>query len=246
MAQILGIDIGGSSLKFGVVETTDGTIVGKTDSIPIESRATPARLIETIDEARRRRDWAGPIGIGYPGVVKNGCTLSAAHLDDSFLGRAWLTELRERFGPQTGLINDADAAGLAEVVFGAGSDTDRASVLVVTLGTGIGTAFFHDRKLFPNTEFGHMLIGQKEAEDLAAGAVKVEENLSWETYGARLSRFLTEMERLLSPDRIIIGGGISVNFERFRPFLGTDCETAAAQLGNDAGLIGAALAVERD
>jgi polyphosphate glucokinase len=143
------------------------------------------------------------------------------------------------------LINDADAAGLAEVRFGAGVDRSKDSVLVVTLGTGIGTAFFHSGKLFPNTEFGHLLLGDTEAEDLAAGSVKVAEDLSWETYGTRLSRFLTEMERLISPDLIIIGGGISENFERFHPFLRTDCKVTAARLGNDAGLIGAALAVER-
>jgi polyphosphate glucokinase len=241
--RVLGIDIGGSSIKFGLVETSTGSIAGKADSIELALNATPSELLEAIKEARDRLGWTGSIGIGYPGVVKQGRTLTAAHLDDSFLGLDWLTELRTALEVEVGLINDADAAGLAEVRFGAGAGSDAASILVATLGTGIGTAFFYNGRLFPNTEFGHMLLGDTEAEDLAAGSVRVAQNLSFETYGARLTRFLNEMERLIAPDLIILGGAISEDFGKFQPFLDTRCTTVPARLGNSAGLIGAALAV---
>jgi polyphosphate glucokinase len=240
--QALGIDIGGSSLKYGQVEVISGRLIGVSDSIDLVLQATPAQLLEAIREARSRLNWTGPIGIGYPGVVKQGCTLTAAHLDDSFLGLDWLAQLKSALGDGIALLNDADAAGLAELHFGAGAGSNGGSVLLVTLGTGIGTAFFCNGKLFPNTEFGHMLLGDIEAEDLAAGSVKVREGLSWEEFGARLTRFFREMERLIAPDLIIVGGGISENFDRFQPFLDIKCRTVAARLGNDAGLIGAALA----
>ncbi len=194
--HVLGIDIGGSALKYGLVDVLDGRLVGESEAIKLALKATPARLLETIESARNSLSWTGPIGIGYPGVVKNGRTMSAAHLDDSFLGLDWLSQLKSQFGDDVALINDADAAGLAEARFGAGAEATGGSILVITLGTGIGTAFVHNGRLFPNTEFGHMLLGEVEAEDLAAGSVKKHQNLSWEEFGTRLTRFLREMERL--------------------------------------------------
>jgi polyphosphate glucokinase len=191
-------------------------------------------------------NWTGPLGVGYPGVIKRGTIYSAAHVDDRFIGRNWLEELRTLTGSPVALINDADAAGLAEMRFGAGSgqaSTEGGTVLVATLGAGIGTAIFHAGHLLPNTELGHMLLGNVEAEDLAAGAVKARENLSWEEFGQRLNLFLSELERLFSPDLVIVGGGISSDFDQFQPFLEVKVPVSAAHFRNRAGLIGAALAV---
>lgn len=224
MARIvLGIDIGGSSIKYATVDIAVGTVLSDPGEIPLPQPATPSALQGVIQTFLRQLPWTGPVGVGYPGVVKNGRTLTAAHVDQSFVGHDWLQDLRTLTSEPVALINDADAAGLAEVRFGAGSELstpDAGTVLVVTLGTGIGTALFHGGRLLPNTEFGHMQMGEREAEDWAAGSVRIKEQLDWPEYGSRINRFLREMDRLVSPDLIILGGGISENFARFSRILG--------------------------
>jgi len=191
--------------------------------------------------------WSGPLGCGYPGVVKNGVACSAANISPNWLG----VNLERKFGELTAgevrVINDADAAGLAEMRFGAGRTYDRAdggTVLMLTFGTGIGSAFFRNGSLFPNTEFGHIYMKQGlEGEDLAAGSVRTRENLSWRDWGERVNDYLIEMNKLVSPDLIIIGGGVSENFDRFKDHLTVDSSVVPARMANDAGIIGAALAV---
>jgi polyphosphate glucokinase len=247
--SLLGFDIGGSSIKFAVVDTHTGKIAGEVSTILLPQPATPEALLAIIRDALHNLAWSGPFGVGYPGVIRDDRTLSAAHMDKSFIGHRWLDDLRTLSSKSVALINDADAAGLAEVRFGAARDYSQpnsGTVLVATLGTGIGTAFFHGGRLFPNTEFGHIQMGDREAEQWAAGAVRVREQLEWPDYGQRVNLFLQEMERLLSPDLIVLGGGVSENFELFRPYLQVSCEVAPALLGNTAGLIGAALATALD
>lgn len=243
---ILGFDIGGSSIKFAQVDIQTGDIDGEPQTVPLPQPATPQALLEAVREGVRMFAPSGPFGVGYPGVIKNGRTLSAAHLDKSFLGYDWLSDLRSLSPAPVALINDADAAGLAEIKFGAArefSSPQAGTVLVATLGTGIGTALFHGGRLLPNTEFGHMQMGAREAEQWAAAAVRIREKLDWPEYGQRVSLFLQEMDRLISPDLIVLGGGVSENFDQFQPFIRVNCPITNATLGNTAGLIGAALAV---
>jgi len=248
MAQaVLGIDIGGSFIKFAPVDVNRGETLSEPAQIDPPQPATPEKLSAAIRSIMKSLKWSGPIGVGYPGVVKHGRTMSAAHMDSSFIGHDWLRDLRELTKKPIGLINDADAAGLAEVHFGAARDyssRESGTVLVVTLGTGIGTALFVGGRLLPNTEFGHMSMGEREAEQCAAASVRIKNNLDWPDFGQRVNLFLREMDRLLSPDLIVIGGGISENFGKFRAHIKVACPVVAAQLGNRAGLIGAALAVD--
>lgn len=244
--KALGIDIGGTTIKAAVVCTGDGELLSEPSSLPLPQPATPENLTLAIQAVLTKTNWSGPIGVGYPGVVKNGRISSAAHVDKSFIGRDWLTQLRTETNSPVTLLNDADAAGIAEMRFGAGVGQNDKTVLLVTLGTGIGTALFCHGQLFPNTEFGHLQLGESEAEDQAAAAVRIKQNLDWEQYGRRVDLFLREMERLLSPDLIIIGGGITENYENFQSFLRVQARVVPATLGNNAGLIGAALtAIDR-
>lgn len=243
---VLGIDVGGSTIKYAPVDIAAGTVLHAPEEIPLPQPATPSALLRIIKNMLGELPWAGPFGVGYPGVVKDGRTLTAAHVDQSFIGHNWLRELHALTSEPIALINDADAAGLAEMRFGAGrklSVRGAGTVLIVTLGTGIGTALFHGGGLLPNTEFGHMQMGEREAEDWAAGSVRIKEQLDWAEYGGRVNRFLQEMDKLVSPDLIVLGGGISENFALFHPYLKVPCPVQAAELGNQAGLIGAALAV---
>ena len=240
MAQsVLGIDIGGSFVKFAPVNVDSGqTLVEPADIAPPQP-ATPDRMLDVVRSLMIQLKWSGAIGVGYPGVIKHGRTMSAAHMDSSFIGHDWLNDLKGLTTEPVALINDADAAGLAEVRFGAAADfysPDSGTALVITLGTGIGTALFTGGRLLPNTEFGHMQMGEREAEDWAAASVRIKEALDWPDYGKRVNLFLREMEKLVSPDLIVVGGGISENFAKFRAHIKVSCPVVAAQLGNRAGL----------
>jgi polyphosphate glucokinase len=244
----VGFDIGGSAIKAGLVDLNSGRLQNEVAIMPLPQPARPDVLLNCIHKHLKKLNWDGPFGVGYPGVVKDGQIRSAAHVDTRFIGLDWLTQLRELTKGHVALINDADAAGLAEMKFGVGAldqyqDVRNKTVLLITFGTGIGTALFRDGVLVPNTEFGHLQLGDSEAEEQAAAAVRVKENLSWSEYGGRVDRFLAEMDRLLSPDLIIIGGGISENYDKFGAHLHPQAALAPAKMGNQAGLIGAALNV---
>jgi len=243
---VLGFDIGGSAVKYAPVDISTGQTLSDTSSSPPPEPASPEAMLGVIKDVLKQLHWTGPFGVGYPGVVKQGRTLSAAHVDDSFIGRDWLRDLRSLTSESVALINDADAAGLAELRFGAArkfTGPGSGTALVATLGTGIGTALFHGGRLVPNTEFGHMQLDGREAEDWAAASVRLKEHLDWPEYGRRVNRFLQEMDKLFSPDLIVLGGGISENFREFLSYLNITCPVVAAELGNRAGIIGAALAV---
>ncbi len=243
--EVLGIDIGGSAVKSATVDITTGKLLTEPGSIESKSDATPADLSKMICEVINKHSWKGPIGIGYPGVVKNGVALSAANVSKTWLN----VNIQKAFqnlaeGPVT-VINDADAAGIAEMHFGAGIHRHHkggGTVLLLTLGTGIGSALFIDGHLVPNTEFGHLFVESEEAENLAAASVKTREDLSWEDWSSRLNRVLAEYEKLLSPDQIILGGGITENYDQYGKLLKTRAQLAPAQMLNNAGIIGAALA----
>ncbi len=247
MAHVLGVDIGGSSIKAAPVKIRTGEITVQPRQVPLPEPATPNAICEAIRDIIENFNWTGPLGCGYPGVVQNGVCFSVAHVSDDWLGVNLEKRLRELVKAQVKVINDADAAGLAEMRFGAGRvyhHSAGGTVLMLTLGTGIGSALFHNDKLFPNTEFGHILMPEGiEGEELAAAAVRVKENLSWDAWGLRVNKYLEMMSRFLSPDLIIIGGGVSENFDRFKRYLTVNTDIVPAQMGNKAGIVGAALAL---
>jgi polyphosphate glucokinase len=239
--QVLGIDVGGSGMKGAPVDTESGTLLAERFRIKTPKNAEPQPMAEVVAEIARNFDWKGPIGVGFPAPIKAGVAMMAANISEKWVG----TNADELFTKVTGcdctLINDADAAGLAEMKFGAGIG-QPGTVIMITLGTGIGTAIFHRGKLLPNTEFGHLDMKGKDAEHRASDAVRQRERLSWKKYASRLNRYLLQMEKLFWPDFFIIGGGLSKESENYVPLLTIETPIAIAQLLNEAGIVGAALA----
>jgi polyphosphate glucokinase len=241
VTTVLGIDVGGTGIKAAVVDTEAGVCTGEKRSAPTPQPATPEAVIGTMAELARDFTWQGPVGIGYSGVVKAGVMATAANLDDGWVGFDALPVLSDRLGASSvTIINDADAAGLAEMRFGAGEGIDGL-VVMVTLGTGIGTSIFYNGVHIPNSELGPLSIDGMEAEDLTSARAKTSHDLTWEHWSGYLAEFMGELERLLWPDLFVIGSGISAEFHAFCDAIRSRTPSVAARLGNDAGIIGAAL-----
>jgi polyphosphate glucokinase len=238
--EILGVDIGGSGIKGAPVDTENGAIMAPRYRIATPRPAKPRPVAEAVAEIARHFEWRGPIGCGFPAVVRNGMTLTAANVHKNWIGKEAAALITEITGCPTCVINDADAAGLAEMTFGAGKGR-RGVVLVVTIGTGLGTALFTDGQLLPNTEFGHLQIDGGDAELRASDAARKREGLSWKKWTKRLDRYLRTMEALVWPDLIILGGGVIKKHEEFIPHLTVQAEVLPAQMLNEAGIVGAAL-----
>ena len=241
-----GIDIGGSGVKSALVDLTAGTFIGERVRIDTPEEATPEAVAGVCRQLLEQLQVGDdvPVGVALPAPIVHGTVPFMANLDKSWTG-VNLTELmREHLGrPVTGL-NDADAAGLAEVAFGAAKDVPG-TIIVTTLGTGIGSAFFQDGVLFPNTELGHLAFKNSEVEKYASSAVKDNEELSYTQWAKRVSKVLTEFERLFWPSLFIAGGGISRKSEKWIPKLTSTTPVVAAELRNRAGIVGAAMAVEQ-
>ena len=241
MTHVLGIDIGGSGIKGAPVDIETGQLLAERLRLITPDPSTPRSCAECIAEIAKHFQWDARIGCGYPGVVKNGVTLTAANVDPGWINLDAKTLSERTTNCKTSVINDADAAGLAEIRFGAGRDV-KGLVFMITLGTGIGTALFVDGKLVPNTELGHLEVRGKDAELRASDRARVKKNLSWKDWARRLDEYLDVLERLFWPDLIIVGGGASKNHEKFIPFLTIRTPIVPAQMFNDAGIVGAALA----
>ena len=245
-AGILGIDIGGSGIKGALVDISTGTLLTERQRIDTPHPATPQAVAETVKELTAGFSWQGVIGCGFPAPLHQGIALTAANIDDAWIGTAVDRTLTEATGCSCHVLNDADAAGLAEVRFGAGRDL-KGVVLLITVGTGLGSALFCDGVLVPNTEFGHVPLKGGSAEHYASDAARKKDDLSWEKWGKRFNRYLQRMESLVWPDLIIIGGGASKKFERFANRLKVKARVVPATLQNEAGIIGAAIyAAERN
>jgi polyphosphate glucokinase len=242
MTQVFGIDIGGTGIKGAPVDVAGGKLTAERRKLPTPNPAKPDAVAEVVSELVKSFDWTGAIGLTFPGVVADGEIRTAANLDADWIG----VNARELFGRATGqlvtVINDADAAGVAEMKFGAGVGKNG-TVLMLTLGTGIGSALFIDGVLMPNTEFGHIEIRGKDAERRASEHAREERDLSWGKWAGHVDEYLEHMEALLSPSLIIIGGGISKKSDKFLPLLtGLRAPVVAAGMLNDAGIVGAAMA----
>lgn len=239
--DILGIDIGGSGIKGAPVDTTNGTLKAERYRIATPQPSTPEAVIEVVNEIVQYFEWKGPVGCTFPAIIKHGITLSAANVDDAWIGYEAEKKLQKRTECPLLLINDADAAGLAEMRFGAGRNHPGV-VFILTLGTGIGSAIFVGGELMPNSELGHLEVNGKEAEKWAADSVRRKKDLKWKEWAERIDVYLNRLAFLFSPDLFIIGGGVSSKFDKYQPYFTTQVPTVPAQLLNDAGIVGAALA----
>lgn len=236
-----GLDIGGSGIKGAPVDLETGKLAGERVKIGTPKPATPEAIVETAVQVVSRSGWDGPVGCGFPAVIKDGVAQTAANIDKDAIGFDFRRRLEEELDVGVTLVNDADAAGMAEMRWGAGRDIEGV-VLMLTLGTGIGTALFVAGNLVPNTELGHIELHGQDAEIYAADSARKRDDLDWKTYAGRLDEYMRMIENLLWPDRIIIGGGISKKSEKFLPRLTARTEIVPAQMFNEAGIAGAALA----
>ena len=242
--QILGIDVGGTTIKAALVETSTGALLSEHVRIVTPKPATPQAIGETLKGMAEHFGHQGPIGVGFPAAIQHGIARTAANIDKAFIGLPIAAYFTQLSGRPTHVVNDADAAGLAEMRFGAGKNASGV-VLMITIGTGLGTALFTNGQLLPNSELGHILLDNGvEAERYASESVRVVQKLKWKEWGERFNQYLLTMEQLLWPDRIILGGGVSRQLAKFQPMLTTRAPVVAASLLNQAGLIGAALFAE--
>lgn len=238
---ILGIDIGGTGIKGAPVDLARGTLAADRVRLTTPHPATPRAIADTVAELVASSTAAGPVGITFPAIVRHGRVESAANVDPSWIGVDAERVFQDRLERAVTVLNDADAAGLAEMRFGAGRGRPGV-VVMVTFGTGIGTALFLDGRLVPNTELGHIIVAGEDGERLAAASVKDREALSWKKWSKRVNAYLARLESLVSPDTIIIGGGVSKDHRHFLHRLETRADVLPAELFNDAGIVGGALA----
>jgi len=238
----LGVDIGGTGIKAAPVDLDTGSFVADRLKIATPRPALPDAVAEVVQQLVAKFSWSGPVGITFPGVVTNGVTRTAANLDPAWIGLDARTLLARACGQEVRLLNDADAAGVAEMTFGAGKG-EPGTVFMVTFGTGIGSALFVDGMLVPNTEFGHLEIRGKDSEERASERAKTAHELSWKHWAKNVNEYLERIEALVSPQLIIVGGGISKQSDKFLPLLtGLHARVVTAAMHNDAGITGAAMA----
>ena len=239
-----GVDVGGSGVKGGIVDLDTGQLIGERFKLPTPQPSTPDSVAKTIVEVVEKFGWEGGLGVTYPGVVTDGIVRTAANVDKGWIG----VNAQEVIGAALGgrkitVLNDADAAGLAEEKFGAGKDNTGVIVLL-TFGTGIGSAVIHNGVLLPNTEFGHLEVGGKEAEHRAASSIKEAKDWSYERWTKEVTKVLIAVENAIWPDLFIAGGGISRKADKWIPLLENRTPVVAAALQNEAGIVGAAMAAE--
>ncbi|MBV9379262.1 MAG: ROK family protein [Streptosporangiaceae bacterium] len=240
--HVLGIDIGGTGIKAAPVDLETGQLLAARQKIETPRPSTPDAVAAVVREQTVSFGWNGPIGCTFPGVVMDGTVWTAANVDKAWIGTDAASLFRKATGGEVTVLNDADAAGVAEMTYGAGKD-QPGTVLMLTFGTGIGSALFTDGVLVPNTEFGHIEIRGRDAEKRASERAKELHDLSWGKWAGRVDEYLQHMEALLSPHLIIIGGGISKQADKFVPLLtGIRAKVVPAAMRNDAGIVGAAMA----
>lgn len=239
--EVLGIDIGGSGIKGAIVNTATGEMLTERHRIETPQPATPESVAQTVAQLINHFDWKGQVGCGFPAVIQHGVVRTASNIDNSWIDVNAKELFKEEAGNEFQIVNDADAAGLAEMNFGAGKDT-LGVVVIVTVGTGIGSSVFTDGVLLPNTEFGHIIVKDQVGENYASDAARKRDDIKWGKWGKRFNEYLARIEFLMWPDKIIIGGGASKKFDKYQDKLITKAELLPAELLNNAGIIGAACA----
>lgn len=245
--KAFGIDIGGSGIKGAPVDLSTGELAAERVRIATPQPSTPDAVADTVAELLASFDLGAdmPVGVTFPAVIQAGVAKTAANVDDAWIGTDVDALLSQRTGHDVFVVNDADAAGIAEMKYGAGRGTSGV-VMVITLGTGVGSATFVDGTLVPNTELGHLLLHGDSAERYMASSIREKEELDWETWAGRLQEYFSHIEFLFSPTRIIVGGGISKKHQKFLPLLDLKAEIVPAELRNEAGIVGAAVLAHRE
>ncbi len=238
---VMGVDIGGSGIKGCLVNVETGELETPRFRLPTPEGGKPNQMAEVVRDVVAHFDYKGQVGYGFPAVVLKGVIYTAANIDKSWIGLDAATLFRGFTKCPAYVLNDADAAGIAEMKFGVGRDYQKGVVLMLTLGTGIGSAIFLDGKLVPNLELGHVEIRGKDGEKRASDAVRQGKKLSWKNWAVRLQEYLGRLEGLIWPDVVVLGGGVSKEWQKFVPYLKLRAKILPAQLFNQAGMIGAAL-----
>ena len=241
--QALGIDIGGTGIKSAIVDTTTGQLVTPRMRVPTPHPSTPDAVAKVVAEIAHQAGWTGGIGATFPAVIQHGVARSAANVDPSWIGTdvdACFTEAAPE-ASEVFVLNDADAAGIAEARFGAARDVPGV-VILLTFGTGIGSALLMDGRLVPNTELGHLELDGHDAEKRAAASVRDENKMSYKDWAKRVERYMQHVESLFTPDLFVVGGGVSKDADKWVPRLNLNTPVKAAELLNDAGIVGAAIA----
>lgn len=242
---MFGVDIGGTGIKGAPVDLDKGDLSDERFKVPTPQPATPDAVIGGVREVVRHFGWTGPLGVTFPGVVVDGVTRTAANVDGGWVGYEARDRISDALGQPVVIMNDADAAGVAEMTFGVGRGRGG-TIIMLTLGTGIGSALFVDGRLVPNTELGHLELEGHDAEKRASVKAREDHDLSWEHWARRLKKYLAHLEMLFSPDLFVIGGGISRKSEKFLPLIeGISAEIVPAELQNNAGIVGAAMAAAK-
>ncbi|MCA9882335.1 MAG: ROK family protein [Anaerolineae bacterium] len=241
--EIMGIDIGGSGIKGALVDIDKGTLTTDRFRVPTPQPSKPKAVAKAVAEIIEHFEWNGPIGCTFPAIIKKGVAYSAANVDDEWIGTDAARLIQRYTGDPVLIINDADAAGIAEMHFGAGRG-HKGVVIMLTLGTGIGSAVFVNGELLPNTELGHLELRGMDGEDRASDRIRTEKDLGWKKWAKRLNEYIGHVEFLFSPDLFIIGGGISRKYQKYFPYLELQTEIVPAQLRNEAGIVGAAMAAK--
>ncbi|MGK4582785.1 polyphosphate--glucose phosphotransferase [Kitasatospora sp. HPMI-4] len=245
MTTVFGVDIGGSGIKGAPVDLERGELTEERYKVLTPHPASPEAVADAVCEVVRHFGHQGPVGLTFPGVVVDGRTRTAANVAKDWIGRDAQGLFRQTLGLPATVLNDADAAGLAEITYGAGRDQDGV-VLVLTFGTGIGSGLFVDGVLVPNTELGHLELRGKDAERRASSAAKERHELSWSEWAVRVDEYLDLVDRLFAPRLIVIGGGVSRKHDKFLPLLKErEARVVPARLRNDAGIVGAAMAAAK-
>ena len=240
----LGIDIGGSGVKGAPVDTARGELLAERYRVPTPQPSDVTSVVEAVAEVAAQFDDIDRVGITFPGVVVDGVTRTAANVDKSWIDAPAARLFTERLGKPVTVLNDADAAGVAEVAFGAGRD-QHGLIMMLTFGTGIGSALFLDGVLIPNTELGHLELDGKDAEVRASDRAREVDEMSWEKWAGRVQDYLRHVEMLFSPRLFIIGGGVSKKSDKFFPLIDIRTPMVAATLLNNAGIVGAAVTAEQ-
>lgn len=235
-----GIDIGGSGMKAAVVDLATGELVTERLRIDTPQPATPEAMADVVVELAAHHGWTGTVGCAFPAVVRDGVVGSAANIDDSWIGVDADELFTDALGAEVHMINDADAAGLAEVRYGEARNRSGV-VMMLTFGTGIGSGMFVDGELVPNTELGHLELGGVGAETRAAASARKRDDLSWSEWGDRVDRYLRHVEALFSPTAFVIGGGASKRADKWLDRVDISTEILVASMANNAGIVGAAL-----
>lgn len=242
--EFLGIDVGGSSIKAALVDVAGGHVKGELASHPTPSPSTPDAVMQAVAELAKQLPSSGAVGFAFPSVVKQGKARTAAHVDASWVDADGAALVERTLGRPCAFLNDADAAGIAEMSCGAGRDTPGTAIMI-TFGTGIGTALFVDGQLFPNSEFGHLEMRGGDAEEWASARIRTTLHLDWPAWIDRVNDYLDAMYRLFWPDVFILGGAVSERYADFAPLLRSPAEIRPAKFAGQAGVMGAAIAASR-